>query len=910
MSTINIGFTAGITQLQASRGLFSVEAVGQTFNTSGSVGGPLSISTPSLPNAVVGQSYNVTLSASGGVSPYSWTILSAAPNTDLWQQCINSALFGVPQMAESGPTVLLVTDSVGSTAQASFTLTVVASGALSIATPIGNYYNAISLAGGVFSLRMLAQGGAPPYTWALAGPAFTATGTATATVYAMSALGWLQGATAVGKTGTDALSIIVTDSAGATVTKTVNVTATSTLNFYPYDSVSGSLNLPDAYVGTTYSSQLRASGGVGPYTYTVVSGMPAGLSLSSAGVISGAATFSGSSNIVLQVHDSASAVTSGAAQINVLPKNIASRPAYNTGSGFFVDASGNFRDPNGYLYDFRGLNRNHYDSTPWTNKASGALANPGVARTFYFVINAQTTAQQMANALAQNINNGIVPVMVMAGFPGGGGTSGNGQGTPISTVSILNNTVTLNSNAGTNPFAGITAALALQPNGTTAVPVSITATGGSSGAWTVTTGTQISTGYNGGTLYDMASLSSGVAFWTSGVAAFVPYMGQIVVNIVNEWGPSNSQAWQYAYQSIVGNISAISGTTITVNTVSGTNPFQTCPFAYISGAGGITNQVVNLSNPAGSSGAWTVTSSVSLSGYTSGGTLNGGAVGALRGAGFTCPLLIDAGGSGQDPFDLLNYAAGIQSSDAQQNCFFGYHSYGDTLAYQCQVASVTTGNPTIITLNSSAPYHPFNPSNTGNGAYSGLNQFIITGAQGMTQLNGTFASPTNTYGSAGAWQLHLSTNSSAWTGSYVPNSATVTTYSTVASGAGGWDYRQLYAAFAALKSSGVSVAIMEFGPGNQTGNPAQINSGANPGPSYTNTTIGQVISAAEANGLPWCYWAWDDHNAAGAFTGWFAAVLGNNGVYTSPLSFTAAGLEVVANPRYGLWALSQQATSP
>ena len=60
-------------------------------------------------------------------------------------------------------------------------------------------------------------------------------------------------------------------------------------------------------VGTTYSVQLAGTGGISPYTWTVASGstLPAGLSLSTAGVISGTplATGAGTTNVLFQMVD-------------------------------------------------------------------------------------------------------------------------------------------------------------------------------------------------------------------------------------------------------------------------------------------------------------------------------------------------------------------------------------------------------------------------------------------------------------------------------------------------------------------------------------------------------------------------------------------------------------------------------
>ena len=52
------------------------------------------------------------------------------------------------------------------------------------------------------------------------------------------------------------------------------------------------------------------------------------------------------------------------------------------------------------------------------------------------------------------------------------------------------------------------------------------------------------------------------------------------------------------------------------------------------------------------------------------------AIAAMRGAGYLGTLLIDAGGCGQDPQDLLNYASAVFNSDPQKNVMFAFHFYG------------------------------------------------------------------------------------------------------------------------------------------------------------------------------------------------------------------------------------------
>ena len=64
------------------------------------------------------------------------------------------------------------------------------------------------------------------------------------------------------------------------------------------------LTLPLGRVGVAYSQQITASGGTGPYVFTVLSGtLPAGLTLSSAGLLSGTPTAAGSSTVTIRATD-------------------------------------------------------------------------------------------------------------------------------------------------------------------------------------------------------------------------------------------------------------------------------------------------------------------------------------------------------------------------------------------------------------------------------------------------------------------------------------------------------------------------------------------------------------------------------------------------------------------------------
>jgi len=77
--------------------------------------------------------------------------------------------------------------------------------------------------------------------------------------------------------------------------------------------------LPDALVNRGYSGTLRATGGVGPYTWSIAGGtLPAGLTLSAAGVISGTpAATAAATSVTVRVRDAASGTATSAVTVAV-----------------------------------------------------------------------------------------------------------------------------------------------------------------------------------------------------------------------------------------------------------------------------------------------------------------------------------------------------------------------------------------------------------------------------------------------------------------------------------------------------------------------------------------------------------------------------------------------------------------
>jgi hypothetical protein len=135
----------------------------------------------------------------------------------------------------------------------------------------------------------------------------TASGSSTTFTYAVSS-GTLPEGLALSTAGVLSGTPTSTTAATFTVTATGANSCTGS-NAYtvtpvcPTISLSPAANgLTDAYVGSAFSQTITASGGTSPYTYAVTSGtLPAGLVLSSAGVLSGTPTSSNGAGISVTI---------------------------------------------------------------------------------------------------------------------------------------------------------------------------------------------------------------------------------------------------------------------------------------------------------------------------------------------------------------------------------------------------------------------------------------------------------------------------------------------------------------------------------------------------------------------------------------------------------------------------------
>jgi hypothetical protein len=238
---------------------------------------PLLISTASLPAGVAGTAYAATLTATGGVIPYTWTV-QGLPSGII--ASASGALSGAAASAGSSTVTATVTDSKGVAATGRFILQV-APAPISITTaslPNGTVQTA-------YSVTLTAAGGAGSNQW-------TATGLPAGLT--ISPGGAISGAPTT--PGVAVVAVTVTDAAGTVAVQTYKLTIA------PLTLAITTTSLPAGITGTAYSATLAATGGVGSNQWTAT-GLPSGLTMGGSGAISGAPTAAGAFTVAVTVTD-------------------------------------------------------------------------------------------------------------------------------------------------------------------------------------------------------------------------------------------------------------------------------------------------------------------------------------------------------------------------------------------------------------------------------------------------------------------------------------------------------------------------------------------------------------------------------------------------------------------------------
>lgn len=293
--------------------------------SSGSKTSILTVSTQILPDAIQSESYKAQIIAIGGTPPYVWKLTPGQTSLPAGLSLDSSGrLSGNPLGSGSFQLGVTVADAVHNVAfmvlnlriQTNLTITTTTLPAVSANQP--------------YSILLNANGGTPPYTWALA----------PGTTPLPAGLSVLSSGVVVGKT--DQVETVNTVVAVHDSSLPASHSAFQMLTLVvnpPDDNHNETIKistrqLPMAKIAQPYEVALNATGGVPPYSWRLVQNsptLPTGVSLESIGTLAGLPTQPGQFAFTVEVADAANTIATGLFNLTVLS---------HSGNTYYVDSSG------------------------------------------------------------------------------------------------------------------------------------------------------------------------------------------------------------------------------------------------------------------------------------------------------------------------------------------------------------------------------------------------------------------------------------------------------------------------------------------------------------------------------------------------------------------------------------------
>ncbi|MGO1073261.1 putative Ig domain-containing protein [Lysobacter sp. CA199] len=260
------------------------------------VGNPTITVTASGPlTAQIGVPYTQTFTWTGGAQPFNGYDVTGVPSLPAGLSVTGTTndsvtLSGTPTAAGTFSLTAVATDS--STGSGPFTedevfVLTISAPTLSMTPAAGTLPATYGVA---YSQTFIASGGSPAYTYAVS----TGLPSLPPGLSLDTATGVLSGTPTA--PGTYAFSIRVTDSStgsGAPFSRTQNYV----VQVPPVSIAVAPVSLPGAQIGAAYTASVSASGGIGPYTFSIPPGSePPGLSMAADGTLSGTPTAGGTIN--------------------------------------------------------------------------------------------------------------------------------------------------------------------------------------------------------------------------------------------------------------------------------------------------------------------------------------------------------------------------------------------------------------------------------------------------------------------------------------------------------------------------------------------------------------------------------------------------------------------------------------
>jgi protocatechuate 3,4-dioxygenase beta subunit len=245
---------------------------------------PITILPPTLPDATRLVPYFQQITASGGTAPYTFSRLTG--NLPSGFSISSSGVISGSTTANPGTYSFTVQalDANGAPGTQPYSITVRCPDFIISPSTLAN-----GTVGQAYSSPLNATGGTAPYVWSVV------SGTLPSGL-SLSSSGIISGTPTQASTASFTVEARDAFNCASTRLYTLAVNCPS-MSITP-------VTLPSAYHGTPYSQQFSISGGTGPYTWSVIAGSPpAGITLSSSGLLSGTSNTYGTAGFTIRVTD-------------------------------------------------------------------------------------------------------------------------------------------------------------------------------------------------------------------------------------------------------------------------------------------------------------------------------------------------------------------------------------------------------------------------------------------------------------------------------------------------------------------------------------------------------------------------------------------------------------------------------
>jgi hypothetical protein len=261
----------------------------------------ITVTNPGVSTGTAGVAFSQTFTQSGGQGTITWSKTGALP-VGITLNSGSGVLSGTTNAAGSFPITVKATDSNGCFGTSSYTLTIncqtitVTNPGVNTGTVDAPFSQTFTVTG-ILGTVSWSETGALPSSTPGRVSALSVSGLAVVTGLTFnSATGVLSGTPTV--TGTFPITVKATDTNGCFGTSAYTLTINcQTITVTKPGTTTGTVDAP-------FSQTFTQSGAHGTATFTTASALPAGLTLSSAGVLSGTPTVKGSFPIVVTVTDS------------------------------------------------------------------------------------------------------------------------------------------------------------------------------------------------------------------------------------------------------------------------------------------------------------------------------------------------------------------------------------------------------------------------------------------------------------------------------------------------------------------------------------------------------------------------------------------------------------------------------